>query len=55
LDLWSQFLIAFATGALKLRIPPTGSMQPATRKGNLQNSTDRLEPERVAVAVNESF
>jgi hypothetical protein len=55
LDLWSQLLIAFGAGALKLRIALTGSMQPVTRRGDLQNSTDRLDPEHVAVAVNESF
>ena len=43
LDLWSQLLIAFRAGALKLRIALTGSMQPVTRWGDLQNSTDRLD------------
>lgn len=54
LGLGNQLLVTLGSGAIKFGIAHSGSMQPVTRRGDLQNLAHRLDPKGVAVAVNES-
>lgn len=53
LDLRDQDLVTLGTGAMKLWTALASRMQAVTRWGDLQDPADRLDPERIAVAVNE--
>ncbi len=53
LDPGDQGLVTLGTGAMKLWTALESCMQAVTRWGDLQGPADRLDPERVAVAVHE--
>jgi len=51
LDFGDQPLIPSGPLAIDLRVAPACGMQAVTRWGDLQEFADRLDPERVSVAV----
>ena len=52
LDLRDKFVIVLGPVTAQCRLAHSGSMVPVTRRGNLQNLVDRLDPIGIAVPVN---
>src|SRR3546814_1888343 len=54
LDRRHQQFIAFGTGAAPMRLAPKGCMPAISRRGDLQDLADRLDPESTAMFVDEA-
>jgi hypothetical protein len=55
LDLGPQMFIAYRTSAAARRIAKLCSMASVTRRGNPQDLADRLDPEGVAMLIDEGL
>jgi hypothetical protein len=55
LDLGPQMFIAYRTSAAARRIAKLCSMAPVARRGNPQDLADRLDPEGVAMLIDEGL
>jgi hypothetical protein len=51
LDVWDECVIVLGSGTPQGRIAHLGCVAPVTRRGNLQDLADRLDPVRIPVAV----
>ncbi len=53
LDLRLEHIVALSTGAALLRVAPKRGIPSISRRGDLQNLADRLDPESIAMLVDE--
>ena len=55
LDVGHEVVITLNTSTARLGMAPPGHMKPVTRRGHLQNFADGLDPEGLAVLVDETL